>query len=88
MEDLSDHALMRYALMRHETFRALPEDISTYMVNTCPRPPTWPRSWKKKAMVKSFINPELCEITEDLVLTGPYMAATTATTFSRPLPTS
>ena len=26
----------------------------------------------KKALVKSFINPELCEITEDLVLTEPY----------------
>ena len=34
MEDLSDHALMRYALMRHETFPRFAEDISTYMVNT------------------------------------------------------
>ena len=29
MEDLSDHALMRYALMRHETFPRFAEDIST-----------------------------------------------------------
>ena len=34
MEDLSDHELMRYALMRHETFPRFAEDISTYMVNT------------------------------------------------------
>ena len=27
---------------------------------------------EKKALVKSFINPELCEITEDLVLMEPY----------------
>jgi 5-methylthioribose kinase len=27
---------------------------------------------EKKALVKAFINPELCEITEDLVLTEPY----------------
>ena len=34
MEDLSDHELMRYALMKHEIFPQFAEDISTYMVNT------------------------------------------------------
>ena len=34
MEDLSDYALMRYALMRHETFPRFADDVSTYMVNT------------------------------------------------------
>lgn len=73
MEDLSDHALMRYALMRHETFPRFAEDISTYMVNTLLKTTDVAMEHKeKKAMVKSFINPELCEITEDLVLTEPY----------------
>ena len=73
MEDLSDHALMRYALMRHETFPRFAEDISTYMVNTLLKTTDVAMEHKeKKALVKSFINPELCEITEDLVLTEPY----------------
>ena len=73
MEDLSDHALMRYALMRHETFPHFAEDISTYMVNTLLKTTDVTMEHKaKKDMVKRFINPELCEITEDLVLTEPY----------------
>lgn len=73
MEDLSDHALMRYALMKHEIFPRFAEDISTYMVNTLLKTTDVAMEHKeKKAMVKSFINPELCEISEDLVLTEPY----------------
>ena len=73
MEDLSDHALMRYALMRHETFPRFAEDISTFMVNTLLMTTDVVMEHKeKKALVKSFINPELCEITEDLVLMEPY----------------
>ena len=73
MEDLSDHELMRYALMRHEVFPQFAEDISTYMVNTLLKTTDVVMEHKeKKAQVKSFINPELCEITEDLVLMEPY----------------
>ena len=73
MEDLSDHALMRYALMRHETFPRFAEDIATFMVNTLLMTTDVVMEHKeKKALVKSFINPELCEITEDLVLMEPY----------------
>lgn len=73
MEDLSDHALMRYALMRHETFPRFADDISTYMVNTLLKTTDVAVEHKeKKALVKRFINPELCEISEDLVLTEPY----------------
>lgn len=73
MEDLSDHELMRYALMRHEIFPRFAEDITTFMVNTLLRTTDVVLEHKeKKALVKSFINPELCEITEDLVLTEPY----------------
>ena len=73
MEDLSDHELMRYALMKHRTFPRFAEDITTYMVNTLLLSTDVVMEHKeKKALVKSFINPELCEITEDLVLTEPY----------------
>lgn len=73
MEDLSDHQLMRYALMEHRTFPRFAEDISTFMVNTLLNTTDVVMEHKeKKALVKSFINPELCEITEDLVLMEPY----------------
>ncbi len=73
MEDLSDHELMRYALMRHETFPRFADDITTYMVNTLLMTSDVVMDHKaKKELVKSFISPELCEITEDLVLMEPY----------------
>ncbi|MDR1929087.1 MAG: S-methyl-5-thioribose kinase [Treponema sp.] len=73
MEDLSDHQLMRYALMEHKTFPRFAEDITTYMVNTLLNTTDAVMDHKaKKELVKSFINPELCEITEDLVYTEPY----------------
>jgi 5-methylthioribose kinase len=73
MEDLSDHELMRYALMKHKVFPRFADDITTYMVNTLLLTTDAVMEHKeKKALVKSFINPELCEITEDLVLTEPY----------------
>jgi 5-methylthioribose kinase len=73
MEDLSDHQLMRYALMEHKTFPRFARDITTYMVNTLLNTTDVVMEHKeKKALVKSFINPELCEITEDLIYTEPY----------------
>jgi 5-methylthioribose kinase len=72
MEDLSDHELMRYALMRHKIFPRFADDITTYMTDTLLSTTDIAMEHKeKKALVKSFINPELCEITEDLVLTEP-----------------
>ena len=73
MEDLSDHTLMRYALMEHDIFSQFADDITTYMVNTLLKTTDVVMDHKeKKALVKNFINPELCEITEDLVFTEPY----------------
>jgi len=73
MEDLSDHELMRYALMNHKIFPRFADDVTTYLVNTLLKTSDVVMEHKeKKALVKSFINPELCEITEDLVLTEPY----------------
>jgi 5-methylthioribose kinase len=73
MEDLSDYRLMRYALMEHKTFPRFADDITSYMVNTLLNTTDVTMEHKaKKDLVKRFINPELCEITEDLVYTEPY----------------
>ena len=73
MEDLSDYRLMRYALMEHKTFPHFAKDITDYMVNTLLNTTDAVMEHKaKKNLVKKFINPELCEITEDLVYTEPY----------------
>jgi 5-methylthioribose kinase len=73
MEDLSSYQLMRYALMEHKIFPRFADDITTYMVNTLLNTTDVVMEHKaKKVLVKSFINPELCEITEDLVYTEPY----------------
>ncbi|MHC1748140.1 MAG: S-methyl-5-thioribose kinase [Cellulosilyticaceae bacterium] len=73
MEDLSEYDVMRTALMRHEIFPEFAEHISTFMVNTLLLTSDVCMDHKvKKNLVKNYINPELCEITEDLVYTEPY----------------
>ena len=73
MEDLSDYQLMRYAMMEHKTFPKFADDISTFMVNTLLMTSDVVMDHQeKKELVKSFISPELCQITEDLVLMEPY----------------
>jgi 5-methylthioribose kinase len=73
MEDLSSYQLMRYALMEHKTFPRFADEITTYMANTLLSTTDAVMEHKaKKALVKRFINSELCEITEDLVYTEPY----------------
>lgn len=73
MEDLSDHVIMRAALLKHETFPLFSDHISTFMVNTLLNTTDVVLDHKtKKEMVKKYINPELCEITEDLVYTEPF----------------
>ncbi len=73
MEDLSDHVIMRGALIQHQKFPRFADDISTFMVNTLLLTTDVVLDHKqKKAMVKSYINPELCEISEDLVYTEPF----------------
>lgn len=73
MEDLSDHTIMRTALMNHETFPLFAEHISTFMVQTLLLTTDVCLEHKaKKELVKNYINPELCEISEDLVYTEPY----------------
>jgi 5-methylthioribose kinase len=73
MEDLSDHVILRTALLKHHKFPNFADHITTFMVNTLLLTTDVVMGHKeKKALVKSFINPELCEITEDLVYSEPF----------------
>lgn len=73
MEDLSDHVIMRTALMQHKRFPLFADHITTFMVNTLLLTSDVVVEHKeKKALVQKFTNPELCEISEDLVFTEPF----------------
>ena len=73
MEDLSNHTILRTALINHQMFPKLADDLTTFMVNTLLLTSDVVMNHKeKKELVKSYINPELCEITEDLVYSEPF----------------
>jgi 5-methylthioribose kinase len=73
MEDLSDHEIMRTALLKHKKFPFFTDHITTFLANTLLLTSDVVMEHKeKKGLVKRFINPELCEITEDLVYTEPF----------------
>lgn len=73
MEDLSDHTILRTALINHEIFPNLADDLTTFMVNTLLLTSDVVMNHKeKKELVKNYLNPELCEITEDLVYSEPF----------------
>jgi len=73
MDDLSDHVIMRTEMLNHKAFPRFVEDITDFMVNTLLLTSDVCMSHKdKKAWVVNFTNPELCEISEDLVYTEPF----------------
>ncbi|AEY65224.1 S-methyl-5-thioribose kinase [Clostridium sp. BNL1100] len=73
MEDLSEYTIMRQALLQHKIFPNFAEHITTFMVNTLLlTSDVFLNHQEKKSLVKSYTNPELCEITEDLVYTEPF----------------
>ncbi|WP_423408754.1 S-methyl-5-thioribose kinase [Heyndrickxia sp. MSNUG] len=73
MEDLSDHTILRTALMEERIFPKLADDLTTFMVNTLLLTSDVVMEHKeKKARVQDYINPELCEISEDLVYSEPF----------------
>ena len=73
MEDLSDYIIMRYGLLKYEKYPEFPEQISDYIVKSLLFTSDVVMDHKeKKQYVKDFINPELCEITEQLVYTEPF----------------
>lgn len=77
MEDLYDYENMRMALMQYKTFDTFAEDITRFLVNTLIRSTDIVLAPKeKKEIVKRFINPDLCDISERLVFTDPYKNTT------------
>ncbi len=73
MEDCSDFKVMRDAMLSHEIFPRFADDISTFMVDTLLLSSDVVMDHKeKKLLVGRFISPDLCDITEKLVLMEPY----------------
>jgi 5-methylthioribose kinase len=73
MEDLSDYIIMRYGLLEHNTYPKFADQISDFLVKTLLLTSDVVLDHQeKKALVKDFINPELCAITEELVYTEPF----------------
>lgn len=74
MEDMVGHTMMRTGLMNHEIYPRFAEDITTFLVNSLLLSTDVVMGHKdKKENVKSFINPDLCEISEDLVYSEPFI---------------
>jgi 5-methylthioribose kinase len=73
MEDLSDHEIMRSALLSYKIFPKFADDITTFLVNTTLSTTDVVMNHKeKKELLKEYINPDLCEITEELVYSEPF----------------
>jgi 5-methylthioribose kinase len=74
MEDLKQHIVMRYGLMSQRSYPEFARHIGVFLARTLFHTSDFFLSWsEKKAMVPRFINPFLCNITEDLVFTQPYI---------------
>ncbi|WP_313186244.1 S-methyl-5-thioribose kinase [Lacrimispora sp.] len=74
MEDMIGHTMMRTGLLEHETYPKFADHVTTFMVNSLLRTTDVVLGHKeKKELVKSFINPDLCEISEDLVYSEPFI---------------
>lgn len=73
MEDISSYKNLRKELMDYKIFPKLGEDIAKFMVDTMlPTTDLVMDRAVKKENVKLFTNPDLCDISEDLVFTEPY----------------
>lgn len=76
MEDCSDFEVMRDAMLEHKTFPRFAEDISTFMARTLLLSSDVVMDHKeKKELTRRFITPDLCDITEKLVLMEPYLGS-------------
>jgi len=73
MEDISAYGNLRKELMANRVYDHLAENFSTFVAETLlPTTDLVLAADEKKQRVKFFTNPELCEITERLVLTEPF----------------
>ena len=74
MEDMIGHTMMRTGLIHHEIYPKFPEQISTFLVNSLLMTTDIVMDHqKRKALVREFTNPELCDITENLVFGEPLL---------------
>ena len=73
MEDVSAFGNLRQELAANRVYPHLSGNLSKFMVDTLvPTTDLVLDAEEKKRRVRFFTNPELCKITEDLVLTEPY----------------
>lgn len=73
MEDISNFKNLRYELADRKIFPNLSEEISLYLTKTLLlTSDVIGESKIKKMRLKKFINPDMCDISEDLVFTEPY----------------
>ena len=76
MEDLGNMEILRKGLMEMKRFPKFPEQIGKFMARNLFLTSDMGMSpMEKKKIVGKFISPELCDITERLVLNDPYMDA-------------
>lgn len=73
MEDLAEYTILRQGLMAGQFYGHFAKDMAIFMAKSHVSNLDWVLGGKaKKIKMSGFINPDLCEITEDLVLTEPF----------------
>lgn len=73
-EDLSDHAIWRSELVQGKHYPQAAAQLGEYLAQTLFHTSDFYQNAQfKKAEVARFTNPELCQITEDLFFTDPYV---------------
>lgn len=73
MEDISAYKNLRYELLAGRTYESLSEDLAEFLAKSLlPTSDLVVERKAKKEAMEFFINPDLCDISEDLVFTEPY----------------
>ena len=74
MEDMSDYTVLRTGLLAHKTYPQFAEQITTYLSRSLLMTSDIVMDHReKKRLAAAFANPDLCDITENLVLGEPVM---------------
>ncbi|MBQ9436734.1 MAG: S-methyl-5-thioribose kinase [Lachnospiraceae bacterium] len=83
MEDCGEYEVMRDAMLAHKTYPHFAEWISDFMVKTLLYTSDVAMDHReKKKLTGKFLTPDLCDITEKLVLMEPYLGADRNNVFS------
>jgi 5-methylthioribose kinase len=73
MEDLSHLQISRTGLIQGKSYPLLPKHVGEFLANILFYTSDFALDPEaKKELVKQFVNPDLCKITEDLVFTDPF----------------